>query len=57
MKKGLVGVLASVMLAASVLSGCGGNNNGGNGNAATGTEGSGTGLRRARHRNPGRTAS
>lgn len=41
MKKGLVGVLASVMLAASVLSGCGGNNNGGNGNAAKGTEGSG----------------
>lgn len=41
MKKGLVGVLASVLLAASVLSGCGGNNNGGNVNAAKGTEGSG----------------
>ncbi|MFC6649107.1 extracellular solute-binding protein [Paenibacillus rhizoplanae] len=41
MRKRLVGVLASVMLVASVLSGCGGNNNGGT-NAGTGTEGSGT---------------
>ncbi|NOU83789.1 extracellular solute-binding protein [Paenibacillus sp. LMG 31459] len=41
MKKKLFGVLASVLLASSVLSGCGGNNNGGNSNAGKGTEGSG----------------
>lgn len=41
MKKRLFGVLASVLLVASVLSGCGGNNNGGNSNAGKGAEGSG----------------